>query len=238
MKIGIGILVGLILVIIFIKTKRRDMIKGMITLNGAALAKQEVQFIDVTQKEISGVTWSEENGKFSFDNPGGNRDDIGILYKIRDVNLASIYYQHVTTKNPTVELNIDTSTFFDVTMEIISESGYPRFLTVFVDPVKFDDVPAELAVYFKMQDKKIASSYYYRRQFKEHLIKLKLRKGIYNIGGDYILPDSPVREENYIVKKILLNDGSVALNGDSYNGFRLQVNAKCSVKMILDRYKE
>ena len=236
MKTGIGILVGLILVMIFIKTKRFDMINGMIFLNGTALAKQEVQFIDVKRKVILGVTWSEENGKFSFDNPQRNRDDIDILYKIRDEHLASIYYQHLIANNSTVELDIDTSTFYDVTIEILSDSRYPKFLTVFVDPVKFDDVPGELEVYFKKQDNKIASSYYYRREFKEHLIKLKLRKGIYNIGGDYILPDSPGKEENYIVKKILQND--MALDGDRYNGFHLQVKGNCSVKMILDRYKE
>jgi len=238
MKIGIGILVGLLLVIIFIKTKHPDMVRGMITLNGTPLAKQEVQFIDAKYKEILGVTRSEENGKFSFENPRKNKNDIAILYKIRDANLASIYYQQITAKTATVELNIDTSTFFDVTLEIVSELGYPRFLTVFVDPVKLDDVPAGLDVYFKMQDKKVASSYYYRREFKEHVITLKLRKGIYNIGGDYILPDSPGREENYIVKNILLNDGTVALDGDSHNGFRLQVNENCSAKMILDEYKE
>jgi hypothetical protein len=225
----------LVLILMVTFTNCNNMIQGKLMINNSPLPNQEILFIDTSGKKILGSAFTNKEGIFNLKGEFSGKNPIDVLFKIKENELTSIYHRTITDKKE-IDLNIDTSTFFDIVINIKSNVGYPKQLNIFIDPLAFDDVPDHLAQYFNKQSDTVASSYFYRKPYAEKTVTLKLRKGIYNIGGEYILFDSPDQQGNYTVKQALLNGSHQSLEGNSHSGFKLFVNGNCTIEMILDKY--
>ena len=149
----------LALIIIIIFTNCNNMIQGKLTINKSPLPNQEILFIDIPGKKILGSALTEKNGSFHFKGEFPGKNPIDVLFKIKENELTSIYHSTITDKKE-IDLNIDTTTFFDIVLNIKSNAGYPKQLNIFVDPIAFDDVPDYLVQYFNKQSDTVASSYF------------------------------------------------------------------------------
>ncbi len=217
-------------------TNYQMMIKGKVSIDGKGLNNQEIQFVNRANKEIIGFTITDNSGNFRFSADKGIKT-IDILFKIKTENLISVYYMPFTDQE-VMNLNVNLKNYYDLILHIDSNEGWPPELNIFIDPVTVEDVPDYLTENFKMQSKNVMSSYFYRKPFKERTINLKLRKGTYNIGGEYILYDSMLDSSNYIVKSAVILSKNKNLEGNIYNGFRLNFQGNSEIKLNLAKYRD
>ncbi len=216
---------------------------GLLQLDGGALADQRVLLISEDTTALLASAATDERGRFELAVP---REHSGG----RVVLLAKLQGPVVAVKHAVVDLragrpgpqefHFDSTAaeFHAVRGRVETTSGWPPYLMLFVDPVRIEGVPEPLAGFFNQRDENVLESYFFRTRVDGAEFSLRLQRGTYRIGADYLDRSRPnivdPQFENYVAARVETDGEPEPLPGKRYSGYLLKVDRDRAVTMTIE----
>jgi hypothetical protein len=220
-----------------------SVVTGDVKLDGRALANQRVLLISGDMTRLLGSTTTGEDGRFAVDVPNGSgQNRIVLLVKLQGpvVALAHRVVDPAQDGEGPHEFLIETDRgdLHSVSGQVVTTSGWPPYLTIFVNPVHVEGIPAELEAFFDRREAGVVESTFFKRRVDGQEFELKLQAGTYLIGGSHLNYQRPNLAspdfENYVVSRVEADGESEPLPGNPSSGYRLEVTRDRRITMTIE----
>jgi hypothetical protein len=218
------------------------MLRGLLQLDGQALAQQRVLLISGDMTNFLGSTTTDDAGEFEINVPSDHRHgEVVLLVKIQGPVVALVHraidLEHDGSGPHEFSLETARDDFHSIEGKIVTTSGWPPYLTVFVDPVHVEGIPAPLEKFFRWKDERVIESTFFKMRLDGQVFDLKLLSGIYRIGANYLNYFLPSTEnpdiENYVTRKLEADGESQTLPGEYYSGYMLDVKRDRQITLTI-----
>lgn len=216
------------------------MLTGLLQADGRPLPDQRVLLISEDMTKLLGSTTTEQDGAFKISVPSEHRHGkVILLVKIKGPAIA-LAHKVIDLDSEGHEFHIDTAKgdFHNVRGQVQTTSGWPPYLMIFVDPVHIEGIPEPLEKFFNQRDERVVESSFFRMRLNDKDFSLKLKRGTYRIGGDYLNYSRPniVKPdfENYLVTRVEADSESQPLEGKRYSGYLLEVKRDRYLTMTIE----
>ncbi len=219
------------------------LLTGLLQLDGQPLSQQRVLLISGDMKELLASTTSGDDGVFKVTIPDGKvHKEVVLLVKVQGPVIA-LGYRNVKlgkerVESKKVEFNFHEGDFSTIRSEIRTTSGWPPYLNVYVNPVHLEGIPEPLEKFFNEIDEETVESSFYEARVDGREFELKVMRGTYRVGADYINYSRPMivnpEFENYVVSSIEVDREEAPLEGQPLSGYLIDLNKDRDVVMTIE----
>lgn len=221
-----------------ISRSHSDHLFGAVKVDNVPSVNQEVLLIAERGERFIDSTTTDNRGHFEFLLPKHyDQEKTIIMAKIKNdvISLASEIVS-IPQEKPLL-INVNTSKdFITIHLKIESSEGYPKYLNVFLDPIRVSSIPSGLMHFANQQKESVFDSHFIYAPMKSRTFTIKVKSGIYRIGGEYINYDRPMIVNpdfsNYVVSRVSI-DSEIDLGGSPSSGFIFEAEKDCTLVMVL-----
>jgi hypothetical protein len=217
-------------------------ISGLVHLDGRPLADVRVLAVSDDATTLLGSTTTRDDGQFAVDVPEAAGGRVVLLVKVQGpvIALAQQPVDLAAGKDGTHELRLasDAPTFHTVRGRVATTSGWPPYLTIFVNPIQVEGIDPGLARFFNRQDERVVESTFFKQRLDGQEFELRVQAGTYAIGGSHLNYQRPNLAnpdfENYVVARVEADGEPEPLPGNPSSGYRLDVTREREITMTLE----
>ena len=216
---------------------------GLVQLDGQALPGGRVLLISGDMTRFLGSTTTDEDGAFEIAVPAEHRrSQVVLLLKVQGPVIALVH-RLIDLEGDgwgPHEFRLDSAQgdFHNVSGEVLSTTGWPPYLTMFVDPIHIETIPEPLEKFFRWQDERVVESYFFKKRLDGEVFSLKVMSGVYRVGASYLnyfRPEMVNPEfENYVAVRAEADGESQPLPGERNSGYLLDVKRDRHVVLTIE----
>jgi hypothetical protein len=219
------------------------MLTGLLQLDGQPLSGQRVLLISGDMTKFLGSAMTDEDGEFEIAVPSEHRrGEVVLLLKIQGPVVALAHRVVALERDGSGphEFRLETSrdNFHSIDGEVVTASGWPPYLTVFMDPVHVEAIPEPLEKFFHFQDEQVMESSFYKMRLDGSVFNLKVMRGTYRISASYLNYFRPLTVnpdfENYVATKAESDGEAQPLPGDPDGGYMLEVKRDRRITLSIE----
>jgi hypothetical protein len=213
-------------------------IHGTLQVDGAGVRPSRVIAVSDDPASVSGADVVGDDGSFAIDVPD-SVERVVVMAGVTDPVVAVAHQAVDVGASPApVALVVDTARqpFHRVSGAIEIPGRRPPFISLTVDPVHLDGVPASLEPLLRRRDDRVVDASFLRLRLDEPRFELNLQQGTYRLDAGYVDRSRPniVRPDfDNLVTRLARVDGADAPAAGRFGGIALEVTRPVQLTLVL-----